>query len=349
MLFNLLHFNGLKRSSNILGTMAHVPLYALCLALCSVGLFSLTAHSQEKPSSTVPWPSHPLKILVGFPGGSTPDMVARTLAEPLSKALGQAVVVDNKTGASGNISTDAVAKSSDDHTLGVVINGNLTSAKLLDPKLPYEPSRDFTFVSLLATSPLILLAPASLPDGVEYIRQSQANGSQWNYGSVGNGSVAHLGMELLKSKISGVQAVHIPYSGNPQVITAMLSGQIQMALVPPGVAMPQVKSGKLKAIGLTSARSPLVPEVVSLSELGVKDFQLEVWTGLVAPVGLSPTAKARLSSEISKIFAQEDFRQKLFALGWQAVGSSGEAFKARVQEETLQLGNIIKLRQIKLD
>ncbi len=307
------------------------------------------AWSQDKSSSTTMWPSRPVKILVGFPGGSTPDMVARTLAEPLGKALGQAVVVDNKTGASGNIATDAVAKSSDDHTLGVVINGNLTSAKLLDPKLPYDPSHDFAFISLLATSPLILLSPANLPDGLEYIHQAQSSASQWNYGSVGNGSVAHLGMELLKSKINGVQAVHVPYSGNPQVITAMLSGQIQMALVPPGVAMPQVKSGKLKAIGLTSARSPLVPDVVSLSELGVKDFQLEVWTGLVAPVGLSATAKARLSQEVSKIFAQEDFRQKLFALGWQAVGSSGEAFKGRVQEESLQLGNIIKLRQIKLD
>ncbi len=319
--------------------------------LASLGgvAYPQTAWSQDKAGVAPAWPIKTVRMLVGFPGGSTPDMVARTLAEPLAKALGQAVVVDNKIGASGNIATDAVAKANDDHTLAVVINGNLTSAKLLDPKLPYDPARDFTFISLLATSPLILLAPANFAEGLEFMHQAQSNGNQWNYGSVGNGSVAHLGMELLKSKISGMQAVHIPYSGNPQVITAMLGGQIQMALVPPGVAMPQVKSGKLKAIGLTSARSPLVPDVASLSEFGVKDFQLEVWTGLVAPAGLSTSAKARLSSEIAHIFAQDDFKQKLLGLGWLAVGSSSEAFKARVQEESQQLGNIIKLRQIKLD
>ena len=330
----------------------HVELSTLVFSLLISVVSVVTpevAWSQNQLGSGATWPSRTVRILVGFPGGSTPDMVARTLAEPLAKALGQAVVVENKTGASGNIATDAVAKSGDDHTLGVVINGNLTSAKLLDPKLPYDPAKDFSFISLLGTSPLILLAPANLPDGLEFIHQAQSSGSQWNYGSVGNGSVAHLGMELLKSKITGVQAVHIPYSGNPQVITSMLGGQIQMALVPPGVAMPQVKSGKLKAIGLTSARSPLVPDVASLSELGVKDFQLEVWTGLVAPAGLSSPAKARLVSEIARIFAQDEFRQKLLSLGWLAVGSSSEAFKVRVQEESLQLGNIIKLRHIQLD
>jgi tripartite-type tricarboxylate transporter receptor subunit TctC len=315
----------------------------LCLLL-SVGQCDL--YAQEKPST---WPTKTVHILVGFPGGSTPDMVARALADGLTKTLGQAVVVDNKPGASGNIAADQVAKSTDDHTLGVVINGNLTSAKLLDPKLSYDPSLDFSYLSLLATTPLILLAPVNLPSAQEFIKLAQSAGDTWNYGSVGNGSVGHLGVELLKSKVNGMNAVHIPYSGNPQVITAMLGGQIQLALVPPGVALPQIHAGKLQAIGVTPARSALAPGIASLSEFGVRDFRLEVWAALVGSAHLSVQAKERLSVEISHLFTQEDFKQRLFNQGWQSVGSSSESLKQRVQEETRELGAIIKLRNIKLD
>lgn len=315
------------------------------LLLSLVGSFEL-ANAQDKVNA---WPTKTVHLLVGFPGGSTPDMVARALADGLSKSLGQTVVVDNKPGASGNISADQVSKSTDDHTFGVVINGNLTSAKMLDPKLPYDPSQDFSFLSLLATSPLILLAPSNLPSGPEFIKAAQAAGDTWNYGSVGNGSVGHLGIELLKTRLSALSAVHIPYSGNPQVITAMLGGQIQLALVPPGVALPQVHSGKLQAIGLTSARSQLAPGIASLSEFGVRDFRLEVWTALVGSAHLSVQAKERMNAEIARLFASEEFKQRLLNQGWQAIGSSPEVLKQRVQEESRELGAIIKLRNIKLD
>jgi len=303
---------------------------------------------QTMPPSA-PWPTKSVRLIVGFPGGSSPDIMARALAEPLSKALGQVVLVDNRVGASGNIAADAVSKAMDDHTLGLLINGNLTSAKMLDPKLPFDPARDFHFVSLLATAPLLLVAPVNLPDGLEFIQAAKRNASQWNYASVGVGSVAHLGLELLKSKVPGMEAVHVPYPGNPQVITAMLSGQIQMALMAPSVVMAQIKAGKLKAIGLTSQRTSLVPEVASLSEFGVKDYKLEVWNALVAPSNLSAMAKQKLAQEIAQIYAQEEFRQKLFALGWQPVGSNSEQLRFRVADESLQLGQIIQQRQIRLD
>jgi len=213
-------------------------------------LFLAACAQSAAAAAPTAWPTKPLRILVGFPGGSTPDMAARTLAEPLSRALGQPVVIENKPGASGNIAADQVAKATDDHTLGVVINGNLTSAKLLYPKLPYDPAKDFTPISLLATAPLVLVAPANEPGGADFFTAARQGGAQWNYGSVGNGSVAHLGMELLKSRVPGLTPVHVPFAGNPQVVTAMLGGQIQMALIPPGVAMPHVRAGKLKAIGL---------------------------------------------------------------------------------------------------
>jgi len=300
-------------------------------------------------SAAVTWPTKPVRILVGFPGGSTPDMAARTLAEPLSRALGQPVIIDNKPGASGNIAADQVAKATDDHTLGVVINGNLTSAKLLYPKLPYDPAKDFTPISLLATAPLVLVAPVGEPGGADFFTAARQAGGRWNYGSVGNGSVAHLGMELLKSRVPGLTPVHVPFAGNPQVVTAMLGGQIQMALIPPGVAMPHVRSGKLKAIGLAGGRSSLVPDVPPLADAGVANVNLEVWTALIGPANLSKAAQARLAQEVPRIIRDADTRQKLFNQGWQAVGTSPDGLKTRVKDEAAILGGIIQSRGIKLE
>ena len=294
------------------------------------------------------WPTKPLRIVVGFPGGSTPDIAARTIGEPLAKALGQPVVIDNKPGASGNIAADLVAKANDDHTLGVVINGNLTSSKMLYPKLPYDPAKDFTYLSLLTTAPLILVTPTSEPSGTAFLDAARKGGDKWNYGSVGVGSVGHLGMELLESRVPGMLAQHVPYQGNPQVVTAMLGGQVQMALIPPGVAMPQVKAGKLKAIGLTGGRSTLVPEIPPLAEIGVKDFNLEVWTALLGPANLSKAAQARIARELAVIMKDPDVRRRLFEQGWQAVGTSPEGMRLRVKDEAAIMSKIISTKGIKL-
>ena len=295
------------------------------------------------------WPTKTVRIIVGFPGGSSPDLTARTLAEPLSRALGQPVIVENRPGASGNIAADQVAKALDDHTLGIVINGNLTSAKLLYSKLPYDPAKDFTPISLLTTAPMVLVAPSSQPDGKAFFDAAKAGAGRWNYGSVGNGSVAHLGMELMKSKMPGLAAVHIPFAGNPQVVTAMLGGDIQLALMAPGVAMPQVRAGKLKAIGLASGRSALVPDVPPLAAAGLPDFNLEVWNALVGPASLSKAAQARLAAEVPRIVREADTRQKLFNQGWQAVGTSPEGLASRMRDETALLGAIIQKRAIRID
>ena len=296
------------------------------------------------------WPTRPVRLLVGFPGGSTPDMAARAIADPLAQALGQPVVVDNRPGASGNIAADAVAKSTDDHTLGVVINGNLTSSKTLYPKLPYDPARDFSYLSLLTTAPLILVAPPNLPSGAAFFEEARKQGDKWNYGSVGAGSVGHLGTELLKARVPGLDAVHVPYNGNPAVVPALIGGQIQLALVPPGVAMPQVKAGKLQAIGLTtSGRSALVPELSSLAQEGVKDFNLEVWTALIGPASLSATARQRISSSLATVMKTPEVRQRMFLQGWQAVGTSPEGLAQRVRQETALLNGIIQSRGIRLE
>ena len=319
------------------------------IAACALPLSVLAKNAANKADAVAIWPTKPVRILVGFPGGSTPDIAARTLAEPLSRALGQPVIVENKPGASGNIAADQIAKSTDNHTLGMLINGNLTSAKMLYPKLPYDPAKDFTPISLIATAPLVLVAAAGLPVGKAFFEAARNAGGQWNYGSVGNGSVGHLGMELLKSKAGDLTAVHVPYSGNPQVVTALLSGQIQMALIPPGIALPQIKAGKLQGIGLTSGRSALAPEVPPLSDADVRNFSLEVWTALVGPANLSKAAQTRLNAEVYKIMRDPNTRQKLINQGWQPVGSSPEGLLSRVRSETTIMGGIIAMRNIRID
>lgn len=312
-------------------------------ALAGVGSCGLT-EAQSRP-----WPSRPVRLLVGFAAGSTPDSSARALADGLGAVLGQPVIVENRPGAAGNLATELVAKSHDDHTLGVVINGNLTSAKMLQPQLPYNPARDLCLLSLLTTAPLSLVAPAELPAGTAFFEAAVQQGDRWNYGSVGAGSVAHLGMELLKLRVSGLKPVHVPYQSNPAVITALLGGQIHMALIPPGLAMPHVKSGRLRIIGLTGGRSTLVPEVGTLHELGVRGVHLEVWTALVGPATLGSSARERLAREVPQVIRSASTRQKLFVQGWHAVGSSPEGLRNRVDEERTLLGGIIRSANIQAE
>jgi tripartite-type tricarboxylate transporter receptor subunit TctC len=293
------------------------------------------------------WPSRPMKLVVGFPAGSTPDLMARTLAEPLSQALGQPVVVENKVGAGGNIGADAVARATDDHTLGLMINGNLTIAKILNPATTYDPLKDLQPVSLIAVSPLVLAAPAGAPVGKAFFEEAKAQGDRLNYGTPGVGTVAHLGMELLKGK-GGIAPVHVPYPGNPQVITALIGGQIQMALLPPGLAMAQVKGGKLQAVGVTSAgRSSVVPEVPSLAEAGVQGLQLEIWNAVAAPVGMPKAHVQKLATLLAEIVRRPEIRQKILNQGWQVAGTSPEGLAKRIKSDTEAMADVIRKNNIK--
>lgn len=294
------------------------------------------------------WPNRPLKIVVGFPGGSSPDLTARLLAEPLSQALGQPVVIENRPGAGGNIAAAQVARADDDHTIGLMINGNMTIAKILNPDTTYDPIKDLTPVSLIAVAPLVLSVPATVAEsGAAYIAAARAAGDKWNYGTPGVGTVAHLGMELLKSR-AGIAPVHVPYPGNPQVIAAMLGGQVQMSLLPPGLAMPQVRGGKLKAIGVTSAgRSSLVPEVPSLSESGVRDFQLEIWNAVAAPNSMPKAHVNKLASLLTEIVRRDDIRQKIFGQGWQVAGTGPEGLARRIKSDTAAMSEVIQRNNIR--
>jgi len=321
------------------------------VALACGGALAQTAAKPTRPAAAAPlnWPTKPVRIMVGFPGGSTPDLVARTIAEPLSRALGQPVVVENRVGAGGNIAADVVAKATDDHTIGVMINGNMTIAKMLNPATPFDPLKDLAPISLIGTAPLMLTAPATAPfnNAQEFFLAARNAGDKWSYGTPGVGTVGHIGMELLKTK-TNINPVHVPYPGNPQVINAMLGGQIQLSLLPPGLAAAQIRAGKLKAVGVTSvSRSPLVPEYPSLDEGGVRGFQLEIWTAAAGPASLPKPIVAKLSGLISEIARSPEVRQKLFQQGWQVAGTSAEGLANRVKADTNLLGGVIAMRGIK--
>jgi tripartite-type tricarboxylate transporter receptor subunit TctC len=318
------------------------------LLAAAAGSLALPALAQRPAAAA--WPTRTVRLLVGFPAGSTPDLVARTIADPLSKAIGQSVIVENRPGAGGNIAADVVAKATDNHTIGIMINGNMTIAKLLNPATPYDPVKDLAPISLIGTAPLLLAAPGHAPghNAQEFFLAARNAGTKWSYGSPGVGTVGHIGMELLKTK-TNIDPVHVPYPGNPQVINALVTNEIQLALLPPGLAQPQVRSGKLRAIGLTSSgRSPLAPEYPSLDEQGItRGFQLEIWTAAAAPARMPAAIVNKLSNLIAEIVRTPDVRQKLFMQGWQMAGTSAEGLATRIKHDTALLGGIIQMRGIK--
>ncbi|THU01504.1 tripartite tricarboxylate transporter substrate binding protein [Lampropedia puyangensis] len=299
------------------------------------------------------WPQRPVHVLVGFPGGSSPDLTARVLAERLSQTLNnQAFVVDNRAGASGNIAASALARATDNHTISVMINGNLTIAKLLNPKLNFDPLKDFAPIALIGSAPYVLAANAELAQGLspaEFLAKAQNAGSAWNYGSPGLGTVAHLGMELIKSRAQ-LQAIHVPYQGNPQAMQALIGGEIQMSLLPLAMALPQQKAGKLALIGITSAkRNTLTGDLKPLQELGMQGLDLEVWNAVAAPANMPQSIQEQLRHAITKVLAEPDTQKKLLDQGWVVAGTSAEALRQRIAADAQALGAIIQEQNIRLD
>ena len=322
---------------------ARRALLASSLALLAGSLPAQTVHNA--------WPARPLRILVGYPAGSSPDVQARMLAEPLSRALGQAVVVENKPGAGGNIGADALAKSQDGHTIAVIGNGPLTSSKYLYARLPYDPFKDFAPIALIGSAPLVWVVPkSSMPGSAQdYLQQARADGDKLAYGSVGAGSGGHLAMELIKDQLR-LKAVHVPFNGGPPILNAMLGGQVHLTLLPASTVMPLVQSGKLAAVAVTSARrTPLAPELPSMEELGAKDINIEVWNAVMAPAGMPAAHQARLNSELGKILSSREIRQKLFLQGWKDQDPSASALARRIRSDAAVYGKLISSKGIKID
>ena len=316
-----------------------------CALSLTLGGVALASTAQE------PWPSKPIRIIVGYPAGSSPDVQARLIAEPLARALGQSVVVENKPGASSNIGADAIAKAEDGHTIGVIGNGPLTSSKFLYAKLPYDPATDFAPIALIGTAPLVWVTakPAAERSVATFITQLKADGDKQAYGSVGPGSGGHLGMELLKQAL-GIGPIHVPFNGGPPILNAIIGGQVQMTLLPASTVSPLVQSGKLEAVAVSSAkRTPLAPTLPSMEEIGAKGINIEVWNAVMVPSRMPQAHRERLSRELEKILNAREMRQKLFLQGWKVDDPGARALALRIQQDTRIYRDIIERNKIRIE
>ena len=297
------------------------------------------------PAFAQAWPNRPIKLVVPFPPGSSPDLIARLIAEPLAQALGQAVIIDNKPGAGGNVGTALVAKAqADGHTLLFTIQGPLVTAPLLNTSLAYDPVKDLAPVTLVATSPNVLVVAPKLGANTlaDFVRIAKERKGRLNYGSVGNGSAAHLAMELFKAR-AGLDIVHVPYQGFPQVVNAILAGDVQAGIMVPGIAMGQVRVGKLKALGVTTlARTAALPELPSFVEQGYADFEAISWQAVLAPAGTPKAIIERVSRELVRIIKSDDVRTKLRAQYFSAAGTAPEALAGLMKTERERWAKVIK-------
>src|SRR5215831_14893995 len=270
-----------------------LPMRSLLLAFFLLGAGWSSLGAQE-------WPSRTVTIIVPFIAGSTPDSLARVLAEGLQQRLGVAFVVENRAGASGNTGTAAVAKAvPDGHTLGVSIVGPLVINSLLFAKMPYAPEKDIAPISILASQSVLVLSPVVAANSVEsLIAAIKSAPDTFTYGSIGKGSLSHLAMASLVLK-AGVTPAHLPFPGSPAAVTALLRGDVQMAVMPAGSVAPLAAEGKLKLLAVTSPqRSALLPTLPTLREAGVAGVEADAWVGLIAPAGTSEAVLGRIHKEV---------------------------------------------------
>jgi len=297
------------------------------------------------------WPTKPVKIVVPFGAGSTPDVVARLIADHLQKKLGQPFIIDNKPGASGNIGTDAVAKAAPDGTtIGVSIGGPLAINTLLFSNLPYDPKTDIAPITQLVTQPSALAVNSSVManSAGELVELLRREPGKYNFGSIGNGSLSHLAMEAI-ALLSGTQMVHIPYASSPAAMTAIIRGDVQMGCLQAISVTPHSGSGSIKILAVSTAkRSPYLPDIPTLKEAGI-DVDADAWMGMIAPAHTPEAIVAKIQREVVEAIGTVTVREKLAAQLMEPVGNSPAEFRARIDGEIVRWGPVIKAANIKVN
>lgn len=322
------------------------------IAACS--WLVLTAGALASAAHAADWPqAHPINMVVPFPAGSSPDIMARTLAEPLSKALGQHIIIDNRPGAGGNVGTRMVTRAAPDgYTLLYTINGPLiTAPTLYKSTLGYDPFTDLRPVSLVATSPNVLTIPAENPATTvaEFVAQAKRHGDIWNYGSVGAGSSAHLAMEMFKQQ-AGLDLMHIPYSGFPQVITAIIAGDVQAGFMVPAIAMPQVKAAKVRALAVTSLKpSEALPGIPTMADQGYPGFESISLNAVLVPKDTPTVIVEQLNREIAKALQDEKVRKLMISQYFTPASSSPEGLTRIMRDEKKRWDWVISALNLSLD
>jgi tripartite-type tricarboxylate transporter receptor subunit TctC len=308
------------------------------MAVAAVALAAAHAIAQT-------YPVKPIRVVVPFPPGGAVDFYARVVQQPLSEMLGQPVVIDNKTGASGMIGAESVAKAAPDgYTL---LLGNIASLATnvgVYPKMPYDPMKDFTPIVRTVDVNYVLVVHPSLPVKTvpELIAYAKANPGKLSYGSAGSGSLPHLGTELFKAQ-TGIDMVHVPYKGGGPMVTDLLGGNVQMVIADQANLMPHVATGKLRALAVaTPKRSPNAPDLPTIAETGVTGFEATAWQGLVGPAGMPSDVVKRLNEAFNKVMAMPAIREKLIGGGLDPVGGTPEQFGRFIGSEIGKWSKIAK-------
>jgi tripartite-type tricarboxylate transporter receptor subunit TctC len=313
-------------------------LLGICLAVLSL--------------SSLAWPDKPVTLLVPFPPGGASDWIARALAPKLQDKFGGSFIVDNKAGATGTIGAGMVAKApADGHTLLVASLGPYVIAPHLLSKVPYDALKDFDYISVAVQAPNVLVVPASSPFKTmqQVIAHLKANPDKMTFASSGNGSSDHLTAELFWLQ-TGTSGVHVPYKGGGPVMTDLLGAQVDSSFMNINTAMPQIQAGKLRALSITSAkRSPVLPNVPTLEELGIKDCNVYSWQAVAGPKGLPGDLKNKISQAIATGLNEPQTKAKLLELGFEIVASTPEQFAAYQASEFARWKKLIESRNIKAD
>jgi tripartite-type tricarboxylate transporter receptor subunit TctC len=297
------------------------------------------------------WPTRTIKMIVPFGPGSTPDILARLVADKMSQNLKQSVIVENRAGAGGNIGTQAAAKAAPDgYTIGVSITGPLVNNTVLYSKLGYDPFKDFAPITLAAIQPNILAVSSTLGVNTaqELVTLLKKNPGKYNYASVGNGTVAHLSMELIKNK-SGTYIVHIPYASSPAAVTSMLTGDTQMASLAPSAIMPQVAAGKLKALAVSTAQRYPGLDLPTFKEVGIPDVEATAWIGIVVPAAVPAAIQQKIHKEVVAALQDKSVADKLRSQFMEPIGNSPKEFADFMQSELKRWAPIIQRNKINLD
>lgn len=315
------------------------------LAMLAATVLSAAAFGQS-------WPAKPIRLVVPFPAGGGTDIIARDVAAKITETTKWSFVIDNKPGSGGNIGIDNVAKSpADGYSLVLGQTSNLAINPSLYAKLPYDPAKDLAPISMVASSPLVMVVAADSPFKTlgDVVAAAKAKPGDINFATSGNGTVAHLATELFQ-KEAGVKLVHVPYKGAAQGITDVMGGQVQIYVSSVPTLIGHIRNGKLRPLAVTSAkRTDDLPQTPTVAESGYKNFEAITWFGVLGPAGLPKDVSARLNDEINKALKSADLRKRLNDQGAEVAGSTTEQFATYIREETAKWGRVVKESGAKID
>jgi len=327
------------------GTAAAIAIFV------GLGAFSATSAAQNNSRLSESFPQRPVRWIAPFPPGGAADIVSRLIGQKLTEAWGQQIVVDNRPGAGGNVGTEIAARAAPDGYTVVLVPATFTTYPSLTKKPAYDPLKDFTPITLVSSSPTILVVNPSLPvkNVQDLIALARAKPGELNYASSGIGASAHMAAELFKS-MTKTNIVHVPYKGQPPALLDLMSGRVQIMFPNIPVALPHIKSGRLRALAVSTAkRSALFPELPTIAESGLPGFEVLQWSGLMAPAGTAKGIVAKYQRDIAKTLKLPDVRQSLKSQGFEAVGNTPAEFSDYIRAEIRKWAKVIREAGIRPD